>query len=95
MMKQGQTILRHITGILMAMVAWWAIAVLGGLALYTIWPPEPLAELSGADVRTVSFMAGVSLGSHWQNIPGNVLGFIAALYAFRAICPKPVSTALA
>ncbi|MEJ2599403.1 MAG: hypothetical protein P8Z00_13795 [Anaerolineales bacterium] len=95
MMNSGKTILRHITGILMAMVAWWAITVLVGLALYMIWPPAPLAELPGADVPTVSFMAGVSLGAHWQNIPGNVLGFIGALYAFRAICPKTVSAAAA
>lgn len=94
-MNPAQTILRHITGILAAMVAWWAIAVLVGLALYMIWPPAPLAELNSADVSTVSFMAGVSLGAHWQNMPGNVLGFIGALYAFRAICPKTASAAIA
>jgi hypothetical protein len=33
-------------------------------------------------------MLGVSLGQNWQNIPANILGFVSALYAFRALCPK-------
>jgi hypothetical protein len=94
MMKTAQSVLRHITGILVAMVVWWSIAVLGGLVLYMAWPPAPITELTRADIPAVSFMAGVSLGAHWQNIPGNVLGFIGALYAFRAICPKSVSAAI-
>ena len=83
-----QTVLRHITGIFIAMIVWWAITALSGLALYMAWPPTPVAEITGAEGQWVSFMAGVSLGEHWQNIPGNVLGFISSVYAFRAICPK-------
>jgi len=37
---------------------------------------------------TFSIMLGVSLEQNWQNIPANILGFVSALYTFRALCPK-------
>ena len=65
-------IVRELFGILGAFVAWWTLAVMIGLLMYTLFPPT-----------MPSFQAGVSLKS--QNIPGNMIGFIAALYAFRAV----------
>ncbi len=82
------TLLRHIGSIIAAFLVWWSVAVLIGLALYQVWPLSPVLGDSSEGVQAFSFMAGVSLGRHWQNIPGNVLGFILALYAFRALCPN-------
>lgn len=65
-------IIRELVGILGAFIAWWALAVMIGLLMYAIFPPT-----------TSSFVAGVSLES--QNVPGNAIGFITALYAFRAV----------
>ena len=81
------TVLRHVGAILAALAVWWSAAVLIGLGLYAAWPPDLAAPDPGAG-RTHSFMAGVSLGRHWQNFPGNVVGFIAALYTFRAMCRR-------
>ena len=72
-----------------AFAVWWAVAVLCGLGLYELFPPDlsapdPAAAAAAAG-RTYSFRAGISLGRHWQNIPGNVLGFIAALYTFQGL----------
>jgi hypothetical protein len=69
-------IIREFVGILGAFVAWWALAVMVGLLMYAILPPT-----------TSSFGAGVSLDL--QNIPGNMIGFIAGLYAFRAVTKRP------
>ncbi len=64
-------ILRDIPGILGAFVIWWAAAVLLGMAMFALWPPGK------------SYTAGITLD--FQNVPGNLLGFILALYAFRRI----------
>jgi Na+/H+-dicarboxylate symporter len=69
-------IVQEFVGILGAFIAWWALAVMIGLLMYAIFPPT-----------TSSFGAGVSFEP--QNVPGNVAGFIAALYAFRAIAKRP------
>lgn len=66
-----QPFLREIIGIVAAFVAWWAVAVLLGLAMFGLWP-------SGR-----SYTAGISLEP--QNIPGNAFGFVLALYAFRTV----------
>ena len=58
-----------------------------GLGLYSLWPPD-LTVPDQDNRRTFSFSAGVHLGRHWQNVPGNLIGFIAALYTFRALYPK-------
>ena len=63
--------IRDITGILGAFVIWWAAAVLLGMAMFATWPPGK------------SYTAGIALDL--QNIPGNILGFVLALYAFRRI----------
>lgn len=55
-------------GIIGALVAWWAIAVLVGLLIATVFP------------STNTFFE-----IEPQHIPGHLLGFIAALYAFRAV----------
>lgn len=66
-----KTLLRDILGILGAFVIWWAAAVILGMVMFAIWPPGK------------SYVAGITLD--FQNIPGNILGFIFALYAFRQI----------
>lgn len=66
-----KSLLRDAGGILGAFVAWWATAVLLGMLLFSIWPPGE------------SYTAGISLEP--QNIPGNALGFVLALFAFRAM----------
>lgn len=65
-------IVLEILGVVGAFIAWWALAVIVGLLMYAIFPP-----------RATTFTAGVSLEP--QNVPGNLIGFIIALYAFRAI----------
>lgn len=70
-----RTLFRELIGIAGAFIAWWAIAVLVGLLLYSIFPSTES-----------TFIAGVSLEP--QNVPGNLLGFIAALYAFRAVTSR-------
>lgn len=76
------TLLRHVGAILVAFAVWWSATVLIGLVLYGLWPPDLSA---GPCQRSDSFTAGVSLGRHRQNIPGNLIGFIAAMYTFRAL----------
>jgi len=79
---------RHVGSIILAAITWWAVTILIGLALFQIWPPTSFpigGEKSGG---IFSIMLGVSLGQNWQNIPANTLGFVSALYAFRALCPK-------
>ena len=66
-----QRVMKDIGGILAAFLAYWAAAVLLGMILFAIWPPGG------------SFTAGLSLEP--QNIPGNAIGFILALYAFRKV----------
>lgn len=78
-------LLRHSAAILGAFCVWWSTAVLLGLALYGLWPPD-LSAPPGQE--GYSLTAGVSLGRHWQNIPGNIIGFVAALYTFRAMCSR-------
>lgn len=68
-------ILLELLGILGAFIAWWALAVIVGLLMYAIFP-----------ATASSFTAGISLEP--QNIPGNLIGFIAALYAFRAVTSR-------
>lgn len=58
-------------GILAAFMIWWAAAVLLGMTMFAIWPPGS------------SYTAGITLDR--QNVPGNVLGFILALYVFRRL----------
>jgi hypothetical protein len=74
-----QRFLRELGGIVAAFVAWWAVAVLLGMAMFALWPPGG------------SYTAGVSLEP--QNIPGNILGFVLALYAFRAVTRPNTPTA--
>ena len=66
---------REIVGIIGALVTWWALAVLIGLLMYAIFP-----------ATGTSFTAGLTLEP--QNIPGNLAGFIAALFAFRAVTAR-------
>jgi len=66
-----QRLLREVGGIVAAFIAWWAVAVLLGMVIFALWPPGG------------SFTAGISLEP--QHIPGNALGFVLALYAFRAV----------
>ena len=82
------TIGRHVGSIILAIVAWWAVTILFGLALFQIWPPVSFPVSGENSGGTFSIMLGVSLGQNWQNIPANILGFVSALYAFRALCPK-------
>lgn len=63
--------MKDVGGVFAAFVAWWSVAVLLGMLFFAIWPPGH------------SFTAGLSLEP--QNVPGNVLGFILALYAFRKV----------
>jgi hypothetical protein len=63
---------RELVGIVGALVTWWALTVLIGLLMYAIFP-----------TTDTLFTAGISLEP--QNIPGNLAGFIAALFAFRAV----------
>jgi hypothetical protein len=77
-------ILKHAGAVLMALVVWWAVTVLCGLGLYAVFPPD-LSLPDPVDGQARSFLAGISLGRHWQNIPGNLLGFVSALYAFRIL----------
>lgn len=82
------TLGQHTGGIILAMITWWSITILVGLALFQIWPPESVANVNSESLGTTTIMLGVSLGQNWQNIPANIFGFIGALYAFRALCPK-------
>ena len=65
----------EILGIVGAMVAWWSVTVLIGLAMYAIFPSSD-----------TSFVAGLELEP--QNVPGNLAGFIAALFAFRSLTKR-------
>jgi urea transporter len=80
------TVVRHMGGIVLALIAWWSVTILVGLALFQIWPPE-LIPVRGDNANSFSMMLGVSLGRNWQNVPANLFGFVAGLYAFRALCP--------
>ena len=82
------TLGRHAMGTILAAITWWAVTILVGLVLFQIWPPESFPVSSEQSGGSFSIMLGVSLGQNWQNIPANILGFISALYAFRALCPK-------
>ncbi len=82
------TLLWHFTGMIFASIAWWTAAVGIGLALYHYFPASNSITNSADTGNSFSLMAGVSLGTHWQNIPGNIFGFLFALYTFRALCPK-------
>jgi len=73
---------------MIAAITWWAVTILIGLALFQIWPPVSFPVSGEISEGTFSIMLGVSLGQNWQNIPANILGFVSALYAFRALCPK-------
>jgi len=89
MMKFSLTTLgRHAGSIILAAITWWAVTILIGLALFQIWPPVSFPVSGETSGGTFSIMLGVSLGQNWQNIPANILGFVSALYAFRALCPK-------
>lgn len=63
--------LREHCGVAIAFCVWWALAVLLGMAAYTFWPPH----------AGKSYTAGLELEP--QNVPGAIIGFLAALYAFR------------
>ena len=63
---------RELVGIIGALVAWWSLAVMIGILMYAIFP-----------TTDTSFVAGLELKP--QNVPGNLAGFIAALFAFRAV----------
>jgi hypothetical protein len=82
------TIGRHAGGVILATMVWWAVTILVGLALFQIWPPELIPVSGEQSGGSFSIMLGVSLGQNWQNIPANILGFVSALYAFRALTPK-------
>lgn len=82
------TLGRHVGSIILAAITWWAVTILIGLALIQIWPPVSFPISGETNGGTFSIMLGVSLGQNWQNIPANILGFVSALYAFRALCPK-------
>ncbi len=82
------TVGRHALGIILAATTWWSVTILIGLALFQIWPPESFPVSGEQTGRSFEFMLGVSLGRNWQNLPANILGFVSALYAFRALCPK-------
>ena len=79
---------RHVGSIILAAITWWAVTILIGLALFQIWPPVSFPVSGENSGGTFSIMLGVSLGQNWQNIPANILGFVSALYAFRALLPK-------
>jgi hypothetical protein len=66
---------RELLGIVGALVAWWSITVLIGLLMYAIFP-----------ATGTSFTAGLELEP--QNVPGNFAGFVAALFAFRALTTR-------
>jgi len=70
---------KDLVGIVGAFIAWWAVAVLLGMLMFAIWPPA------------TSYTAGISLAP--QNIPGNLAGFILALYAFRSLTKRRSRTA--
>jgi urea transporter len=82
------TLGQHVGSIILATITWWAVTILIGLALFQIWPPVSFPVSGENSEGTFSIMLGVSLGQNWQNIPANFFGFIGALYAFRALCPK-------
>ena len=82
------TLGQHLGSIILAHITWWAVTILVGLALFQIWPPQLASNVGSEGLKTSSIMLGVSLGRNWQNVPANILGFISALYAFRALCPK-------
>ena len=81
-------IARNIFGIISAFCIYWSSAVLVGLILYSIFPPSFSVDTYSNNAQIFSFMTGVSLGKHWQNIPGNIIGFVLALYTFRTISSK-------
>jgi hypothetical protein len=66
---------RELGGIIGALVAWWALAVMIGILMYAIFP-----------ATDTSFVAGLELEP--QNVPGNLAGFTAALFAFRAVTTR-------
>jgi hypothetical protein len=77
---------RNCYGIVSSCCVYWSTAVAVGLVLYKIFPPSfQVHAVSSSDIQVFSYMAGVSFGEHWQNIPGNIAGFILALYTFRSI----------
>lgn len=64
-------LLRDAAGVIAALVTLWLVALLVGLAVSAIWPP--------AGPQT----AGLPVDS--RNLPGVLLGFVPALYVFRAV----------
>ena len=82
------TIGQHLGSIILAQITWWAVTILIGLALFQIWPPQLASNVGSEGLKTSSIMLGVSLGRNWQNVPVNILGFVSALYAFRALRPR-------
>jgi predicted anti-sigma-YlaC factor YlaD len=70
-------LLNELGGIIMALIVWWTVALLLGMICFAVWPVEG------------SYTAGLSLEP--QNVLGNFLGFVFALYIFRAQTSKGVS----
>jgi hypothetical protein len=64
-------LLRDAAGVIAAVVTLWVVALLVGLAVSAAWPP--------AGTHT----AGLAVDS--RNLPGTLLGFVLALYVFRAV----------
>jgi hypothetical protein len=79
---------QHLGSIILALIVWCAGTILVGLALFQIWPPQLVSSVNSESLGATSIMLGVSFGQTWQNVPANILGFISALHAFQALCPK-------
>ena len=64
---------RELIGIFIAFMAWWALALVIGLVMYAAFP------------SSVPLLAASSASLDLQAVPGDVIGFVAALYAFRGV----------
>ena len=65
-------IVREVAGMVGAIITWWALATLIGLLISALFP--------GTNALFFEIEP--------QHIPGHGIGFIAALYAFRAVTRK-------
>ena len=66
---------RELVGIIGVLVAWWSLVVMIGILIYAIFPTTDTSFVAGLEPKP-------------QNVPGNLAGFIAALFAFRAVTTR-------
>lgn len=67
---------RYIVGVISFFFIWFMVAVLVGLGVYMVFPPE-------------GEVAMVGIGPDWRNLPGTILGLLAGIQSFRRSIRDP------